>query len=399
MKILMIFVDMLRMNLLNIYDDKNNASGFDRQLYKLGGTVYKNAFTSSPDTPRSNGSLWTSNYPKFNGCNNRLKYPKYYLNEGYPDFLALLKNKNYKMNFYIAPAMRSTGELPPSVNEYGTYSDGRTLSDFLKSISCEDNSLTFLGFNDFHQVISDCFGQEKYLTWGFNIVGNIIETIDSILNIDSFDLSIIYSDHGFKKREENFDTILKMLDRARTQIFLFVHQKGDKGIQINDKLHSIMDIYPTICDCCRVPYSNIVGKNLLKGDGHEKILIEDHRNFSVSLGQAIENYAVRTEHGLACIDCEGNWSSDYSITEEEKGEFLSFLSENATDFSENLKMTKILKYYQNFLVACPTFFDGSPRRIHKPIINTIRDISKSAMTKGSKSLKRAVYCFVQRRNN
>lgn len=54
MKILMIFIDMLRPNLLHIIDESQPAREVEKVFEKWGGTLYTNCFTPSPDTPRSN---------------------------------------------------------------------------------------------------------------------------------------------------------------------------------------------------------------------------------------------------------------------------------------------------------------------------------------------------------
>ena len=78
MKILLCFIDMLRPDLLNLYGNRF-VSQVDLFFEKLGGTVYRNCYTPGPDTPRSTACILTGCYPKKNGCDARVKYPKYFL--------------------------------------------------------------------------------------------------------------------------------------------------------------------------------------------------------------------------------------------------------------------------------------------------------------------------------
>ena len=58
MKILVVFVDMIRPNRLSIINKRISPNTpLDEFLKKLGGTFYKNCFSQGPDTPRSKFSL------------------------------------------------------------------------------------------------------------------------------------------------------------------------------------------------------------------------------------------------------------------------------------------------------------------------------------------------------
>ena len=52
MKILVIFIDMIRPNRLSTFNDKIVAdTPLDLSLRELGGTYYTNCFSQGPDTP------------------------------------------------------------------------------------------------------------------------------------------------------------------------------------------------------------------------------------------------------------------------------------------------------------------------------------------------------------
>ncbi len=77
MKILFIFVDQLRSNLLNLYNSNVKETSFDRCIYDLGGSLFTQCYTPAPNTSRSLGCLWTGLYPSRNGCH--VGYPKYHM--------------------------------------------------------------------------------------------------------------------------------------------------------------------------------------------------------------------------------------------------------------------------------------------------------------------------------
>ena len=55
MKIMMIFIDMFRANILNMFNDNAPYTNIDNLFEQWGGTIYTNCYTPAPDTPRSNG--------------------------------------------------------------------------------------------------------------------------------------------------------------------------------------------------------------------------------------------------------------------------------------------------------------------------------------------------------
>lgn len=370
MKILMIFIDMLRPNLLNTYNKQMPVNRIDKQIQKWGGTVYTNCFTPGPDTPRSNACLWSSQYPKENGCDNRLKYPHFFMRDDIEDLFKLLKKNHYSFNFYMHPATKDIGELPKCVSDCGFYSNGQILEEFLKQVEIGEDSLTYISLEDFHAVITDCYAQMKCVNIGYEVVGRSLELIDQYLNLDIFDQVFIFSDHGFKEREKYYgDDYLQQLGRDRTQIFMFFRKRGDRAISYNDKLCSIMDIYPTVCEEGGLEYNekSIEGISLCSKEEKEFIMIEDHKTFNAELGQTIEYWGIRTKKGLACVNSDLIWRADFEITSQEKRDYENYLYERASCFQENVKMREIRRYYDECLIGCPNYFDGTPRKKRVPV--------------------------------
>lgn len=75
MKVLMLFVDMLRPNRFASYNDKIQPNQIDELLMALGGTLYTNCFSPAPDTLRSIACYYTGLLPMENGCDTRVKWP------------------------------------------------------------------------------------------------------------------------------------------------------------------------------------------------------------------------------------------------------------------------------------------------------------------------------------
>ena len=374
MKILTIFIDALRPGLLNLCDNTRPVSALDTCLKNVGGggTFFTNCYTSAPDTPRSLACFWSSNYPRFNGCDSRAKYYAYYQNYDRPSFLSLMKNEGYTFNFYISEVRRLIGELPflSSDSEHDNYSGDKTLEEYLRTLDVKDNSLTCFMFKDFHMILDDYFGQTKHLeTKGLKIAADILEMINAKLGFDNFDMVILFSDHGFKLYEETFDTNLKYLGKPRTQIMMFVHKKGDTQFSCCNKLASIFDVYPTVLDFCGINYdkSKIEGINLFSPEAHDMLMIEDYSKFYLDRNTRIEKWAVRTEKGLAACDYHQKWEAEYDITDEEIAAFTSLLSKKSVSFDEIAKIERINNIYRTITPGAGgnalgnMFFDGKKR--------------------------------------
>ncbi|UJF33216.1 hypothetical protein [Paenibacillus hexagrammi] len=59
MKILSVFIDMLRPNLMNVHNHEVPEHELDRFFRQLGGTLYTNCYTPAPDTARSMACFWS----------------------------------------------------------------------------------------------------------------------------------------------------------------------------------------------------------------------------------------------------------------------------------------------------------------------------------------------------
>ena len=82
MRILLVFIDMVRVDHLKTYNSDAKECCLDRRLAEIGGTIYTRCFSPGPDTPRSMACMQSGLYPFFNGCSTRIRWPFYFLKEG-----------------------------------------------------------------------------------------------------------------------------------------------------------------------------------------------------------------------------------------------------------------------------------------------------------------------------
>lgn len=409
MKLLFVFIDMLRPGLLNLVNSSYPESPLDTELKKWGGVIYTKCYTPAPDTPRSHGCFWSSNYPKFNGCDTRAKYPRYYLSENVPNLLQILRDNGYSLNVFesslqnvtsteFLPAKIPYSPPPPHTPRYTNpdiYSHGKNLSEYLRDLVISDNSLTLLQFIDFHLVVNNCLDITKHVRQqGLKLSGDILSCIRTNLHIDDFDFTVFYSDHGFisaDQRDGLTSSALAnpqlLLSDSRTQVMMHVRRKGDTTLSRNDKLSSIMDVLPTVLNFCRIPYDNssIEGHDLLSSEAHDILLAEDYSRLEATGGE-VNIWSARTEKGLACVDSMMNWTANYSITEDEKEKFASLLSEKGSCFAIQSKAASIKKLNTNTGSRPLLLYDGSLSK--KLMIKRLRDFIMSLSETMSKLMRR-----------
>ncbi|ERJ97763.1 hypothetical protein HMPREF0860_0469 [Treponema socranskii subsp. socranskii VPI DR56BR1116 = ATCC 35536] len=344
MKILLCFIDMLRPDLLNLYGNRF-VSQVDLFFEKLGGTVYRNCYTPGPDTPRSTACILTGCYPKKNGCDARVKYPKYFLKKNISTFLDVLKDNGIALKFYLDRYNVDIGFLPQ-----GFYTDENlcgsdlVIQDYLDKFTVKEDSFNFFYFPDFHNTVMDMDYSEKTPQIGLKKLYCILNILTEKLDFSNFDYCIFLSDHGYRLKR---DMHKNLLDSYRSRIFLFVHKKGDEKIIYSDKLKSTLDIAPMIAQLYTGKEFKCDGMNLLSEYEHEYVLLEDHADFSVKLNQSIERYGVITPSGKYFTDCSGCWEySGAVLSSDMQKYFTSLLENNMTQYKENEFLFERLQFYK-----------------------------------------------------
>lgn len=389
MKVLLVYADMVRPGLLNTFNPAAKEGEIDRKFREWGGTVYTNCFTPAPDTPRSSGCLWSSNYPSVNGCTTRSKYPRYFLKKPEDNFLSVLQNEGYKLNLFVNAPCVKIGCLPVDLPGCCIDTNKAPLAELLEGFVPEENSLTYFYLTDYHQAVSDWYAVPKAHEIGDKMIGGALSVIEEALPINQFDLAIVFSDHGWKKSNDKNDTLLEWINRDRDQILMYVRQKGDRGIKRDDRLCSIMDIGPTVCDAVgtHLPYDT-EGRSLFSGAEPSYIVVEDHHTVGVQIELPLDVWGIRTTKGLSCVDAENHWYSEIPLSKEMQDEYEKIIEQTGTSFRERLYGQMILNLYQESNNSAQ--YNGQKRKEHPPFKRRLLQCVATLLLPLFKILKRIV---------
>ncbi len=374
MKILFVFWDMARINLLNEFDNKNTITDIDIFLNKIGGTLYTNCHTPAPDTPRSLACMQTGKYPFDNGCNVRLKYPKSFLNENISSIYDIMSNNSFEQIFYLPERNYNIGPLSSTAYKNGIFYHNK--NEFKNSIKEKINNNTNLyahiHLQDYHWAIDDFGANMKGVEIGQKRVVSFTEDFFKDIDIDNFDYIFIFSDHGHKLRKEvKNENTLELLNKDRTNIIMHIRKKNENSFSKKDKLCSIMDIYPTIG---QILDNRIDGISLFSKNEHEEIVFEDHQDFSIRQSDLISRWGIRTKNIFYVTNIyeyiyyENNKAkeiSDYEIDLLNKR-----ISLKSPLILEYIKKIKVLKYYKT-LTSPNKYYSTGERRLGNKIIKKL----------------------------
>lgn len=345
MKILSIFIDMLSADRLNICNSDTKITNMDRLLSFLGGTVYTKTYTPAPDTPRSSACMWTGLYPKKNGCNCRIKWPKDDINYSVDNIWKAFYDKKYKVNVFIDRCSLELG-LIPLCGEENIFCG--CISDWYNNLIIEENSFTFLYLQDLHMILDECHYSEQGFVEGEAFQTQIVEEFINHFGADIFDYILMYSDHGFRSAENSEKHVLS---KSRVKTFMYLRKKGQSELVFDKELRSNLDIMPTICEMIEFKNDNEVnGISLLSTEGHKYVFIEDMHNFSIEINQAVEHWCVvLPDESMHWIDCNGIWENEKSQYFFDEVEYKKLLSHYMTDVDKNMHMYKTMQRYNNYL--------------------------------------------------
>lgn len=358
MKILSLFCDMVRPNILDFSGCNENS--FENILISIGGTYYNNCFSPGPDTGRSMGCFWSGLMPQDNGCNSRAKYPKFYLNSG--SFLDVLSEENYNMYFFTNPNEKILGCLPPKYDTVGHHNKDLHLDNFIRSIDMrQDNIFAHIALTDFHWALDD-YGANSYGVYqGLRVIKESIRNLFRIIPVDEFDYIIIFSDHGFKyEKEFKLQDKIFLLNRDRSNVMMFIHKRNDDGLCINSKLCSLIDFYPTLMEIIGHKYCGY-GYSLFSNSEHEFVVCEEHGSFLPEVDQKIEYWAVVKKNVIYLRSYYDYLRDDGNQFELDKNEFDLFLCKHSKSFSEVYKQLKILELYRTMATDKSIYSNGENR--------------------------------------
>lgn len=374
MKVLILFVDMLRPNRFGLYNH-SKYNDIDNFLYSIGGTLYSNCFSPSPDTPRSMASFYTGLSPFENGCDARVKWPGKFLQEDQPTlFDFFLKNK-YALDFFSNPNERQGGLFPPSISNLDIHNNDFDLFKFSKKIKLKNNHLVFISIPDYHWALQDWGYTEKGERAAISETYNSINTVFKNLDKDDFDHIFLFSDHGFKfSHQSRFEQWHQFLNRDRSNIFMFHRRKGDNKLTFNEKLCSIQDVAYTI--------DEISGKenkfSLFSDHERRHIVIEDH--FSIQppkVNQNVDIWAVitREEEYVRSLE-KGVLIKNNKVISEKAIPFYDEILKKESQFGKYYDEHMKIFQYHELILAQTKFMNGSARPENGKKHNFLRLIQK-----------------------
>lgn len=342
MKILIVFVDMVRVDHLNTYNSQVKLCLLDKRLGDIGGTVYTRCYSPGPDTPRSMACMQTGLYPHFNGCNTRIRWPKYFIKDDIDTIWDHAVKKGMRVNLCCNQNETITGFFKANETERIKYYFSP--EEFAKNADFSDESLSFIGIPDMHTAIGDYKATDYAFKKGDEIVDLYFQRYLTDEFISQFDYTIIFSDHGYQSEKErrNMKSTLELLDDSRNQLLMFVHKKGDKEIVKDNRLASMVDLYATL--------ENLIGGedyrqgySLLQVPQRKITHVEDHQDFRVYPEIMIkqwrvisDNFDIRTDVKNTIVVKGGD--GDKEIVD-------AYLREYAPKYADYVKQLQVWGYY------------------------------------------------------
>ena len=368
MRVLTIFIDMIRANRLSIFnDDIKINTPLDNVFKNLGGTIYTNCFSPGPDTPRGIATYMTGIEPWKNGCNTRLKWPGPFLKQDLKTVYDLFLDKNYTIDLFASQNEIKIGFFTEHINKLKVVNNDHDIEKYLSDIKLKNNHFIFIGVPDYHWAFDDLGHTLRGEKKSYEITKKTLDIIFTKLNKDDFDHIFIFSDHGFKfsyeirKYPREF-----LLNEDRTNILMLHRKKGQNGIKKNNKLCSLADMYATYCDILNLQSDR--GISLFSKKERKFVIAEDHLNFLPSVNQNIElwslikkdNIYIRTLEKAMLIDRKTKKVINQII--EEYDEILKQNSSFGTYWDE---YEKIFKYIKNIKLDKNKYYLSNIKRVKR----------------------------------
>ena len=381
MRVLTIFIDMIRANRLSTFNDSiKNDTPLDIAFKDLGGTFYTNCFTPGPDTPRGMSSYYTGINPYLNGCNTRLKWPQYFLNKNLNTIFDLFIEKDYKIDCFSSPKERDTGLFPEHIFKMDIHNSDLNMGKYLSNIKLEDDHFLFISIPDYHWAFDDFGYSEKGEKEAYQVTRSVWDIVFKNLNKNDFDHIFIFSDHGFKfSVERKLEPKSFMLNEDRTNNIMIHKVKGKHSLVKNNKLCSLADLYPTYEKILNIKETKSI--SLLSDKEHDFIILEDHINFAPSINQNIELWALVNKDFIYIRELDKVTKIDRKTRDiEDKiiGEYDDILKDNSSFGLYIDEYEKIFRYRDNIL-SKDAYINGKIRTnlsIIKKYFNAFFDLIK-----------------------
>lgn len=349
---------MVRTDHLQLYAQDRQETSLDKFLRNIGGTLYNKCYSPAPDTPRSTACLLTGLYPFKNGCDTRIKWPKFFIKDGINTIFDNLYERGFKINLCHNLNEMETGFIRVKEETKINYYD--ELDSFFANASYSDNSVSFIGNPDLHTAIFDYHSTELSIKKGWDILQMFFEKYISQDYINNFDYVFVYSDHGMGLASEmhNMKTKLELLNDGRSRILTFIHKKGDDGVKVDSRLASIVDIYSTI-EKLTTGTDMRDGYDLLDKPQREIVHVEDHEDFVVTPEVMVKQWRIIT----ANYDVRTNLRETINDKNESCNieSVLPVLAELSPKILDLKKQYEIWDHYKIMCKSQNNYFVGEPR--------------------------------------
>ncbi len=367
---------MLRANRLKTFNpDIHKVTPMDHWMDRMGGVAYTNCYSPAPDTPRSLACLYTGLYPKNNGCEKRIQWPRYYLKDDCETVFDLLATNNYNLISNLTNSDIEVGIFPENIKcKWKNFESTSALLEDGPSIIQEEKIFIFLNLTDYHDCVNDYNAHAIADARGNHHLSNGLDRIFRTFDIEKFDYIFLFSDHGCKLLDDpNWARKTYLLNDDRSKIVMFVHKKGDQDIKIISEITSIIDVFPTMGELLETPIAGeLDGVSLLNMQTGRSVTLEDHSIFVPSLGSYHDLWGVRTQEYLYLESLEeillfrehGNSGAYERIMQPSESlleDFRSSIRKNACSYEEIKKQNHILKFYRLLNSSKTSYTDGVKR--------------------------------------
>ncbi len=360
---------MIRPNRLSTFNNKiKRDTPFDKSLLKLGGTFYNNCFSEGPDTPRGLATFATGKPPFVNGCNTRLKWPRYFLDKDLRTVYDLFIDKNYKLSFFSNPNERETGMFPERINKMNIHNNDFNLDGYLKNLELSNNHLLFISLPDFHWSFDD-HGYTKYGEHkAYFDINKSFDIIFNNFNKDDFDHIFVFSEHGFKfnyevKQQKKY----LLLNEDRTNILMIHRKKGEEKIKYSHQLCSLGQMFYNIDNILN---NESFEQSVFSKKGKEYIVIEDHLDFTPTVNQSLGLWSIVMQESIYIRDLENGYLIDrdskkiISKIDEKYDQVLK----NESSFSKYYQEHNKINIYREFILKQTKYMHGGKRKKVSKII-------------------------------
>lgn len=350
MRLLVIFMDMLRTDFLSLYNKDLDDTPLDDYFKKLNGTLFNNIYTPCPDTARSLSTFFSGKPCYENGCNKRGKYPGQFLNQ--TTILDALEHNGYSIRLFTN---RSRYIFPQRFQEDKYYID--TLGNF----DLKENCFTFVDIPDVHHVLDDFGALRKSVKIAHKQLKNSLDFLFYSIDHNSFDKIIYFSDHGHMLKTERVETFDEkhFIGDARSRVFFYEKNKTDESFKVNKTFSSIAYFPAYLSKSLKLKGSFDFGdKYIDMPEENLKILIEDFKSIRSGINQVPDVWGLKTAEKLITYNKDNIQTMDSKILE--YWPHLKELQNEYVVYNEYLKFTNQKK---NNYKASKYYFDGTKRDI------------------------------------